>query len=287
MTETDRHDRLIARLRERVADPDRRLDARPSQLFASMTAMNLGDMFRVGRALTQDLRRLFDQGPTPDLVAKANAIEQSMSTPEIKPLPKPATEAELAAAEARMTVRLPPLLRRLYLDLANGGFGPGYGILGVAGGWTTDRAKSIEDLYAEMSEADNENARWIWPVGLVPIVDLGGSFACVDTTAHEGRVVIWDPDELDGRGRDGGWSRSFTEETDSLEAWLERWLDAHPPRDSYAEMMAELSASVPEVTRAYWASMSPEERADYGLPPTGWGRVLFGDAWGNDPRDQA
>jgi hypothetical protein len=43
--------------------------------------------------------------------------------------------------------------------------------------------------------------------------------------------------------------------------------------------------SVPEVTRAYWLSMTPEQRAEHGLPEKGWGRVLFGDAWGDDPRD--
>ena len=40
-----------------------------------------------------------------------------------------------------------------------------------------------------------------------------------------------------------------------------------------------------EVTRAYWAAMTPEQRAEHGLPETGWGRALFGDAWGDDPRD--
>jgi hypothetical protein len=28
-----------------------------------------------------------------------------------------------------------------------------------------------------------------------------------------------------------------------------------------------------------------EERSSYGLPEKDWGRVLFGDAWGDDPRD--
>jgi len=53
------------------------------------------------------------------------------------------------------------------------------------------------------------------------------------------------------------------------------------------EELARSMAEVPEVTRAYWASMTPEQRAGYGLPDTGWGRVLFGDAWGDDPRDRA
>ena len=36
---------------------------------------------------------------------------------------------------------------------------------------------------------------------------------------------------------------------------------------------------------AYWAAMTAEQRAEHGLPETGWGRALFGDARGDDPRD--
>jgi hypothetical protein len=43
--------------------------------------------------------------------------------------------------------------------------------------------------------------------------------------------------------------------------------------------------SVPEITRQYWIGLTPEKRATFGLPETGWGHVLFGDAWGEDPRD--
>ena len=44
-------------------------------------------------------------------------------------------------------------------------------------------------------------------------------------------------------------------------------------------------STIPEATRAYWADMTPEQRAGYGLPETGWGKALFGDAWADDPRD--
>ena len=90
------------------------------------------------------------------------------------------------------------------------------------------------------------------------------------------------------------WRRaSFRETSPSLAAWLEDWLARPTPREERdAQLGAALFAvpegpTVPEVSRAYWAAMSPEQRASYGLPATGWGRALFGDAWGDDPRDQS
>lgn len=40
----------------------------------------------------------------------------------------PATEAQVQARENRLGVLLPPVLRACYTELANGGFGPGYGL---------------------------------------------------------------------------------------------------------------------------------------------------------------
>jgi hypothetical protein len=281
----DVHDALVGRLRERVADPDRRLDARPSEFYASVSSMGLGDLLSMGRSVAQDLRRLLNQGPDDELIAKADAFERQMAVPAVTPLPPSVTPGELEAAERRMGVTLPPLMRLLYLELANGGFGPGYGILGIEGGWTTDRGKTIEDLYAEMSDSQTEDSRWVWPAGLVPIVDHSGSFSCLDTTSTEGRIVEWDPGELHERGRDGGWSRSFREESPSLAGWLEAWLDRPTMAEQQAELWTSLRSGVPEEIRALWASM-PEQRAAMGLPEKGWGRALFGEHWGDDPRDQ-
>src|SRR5216683_6367148 len=41
----------------------------------------------------------------------------------------PATGEELAHAEAQLGFELPSFLRRLYLEVGNGSFGPGYGLL--------------------------------------------------------------------------------------------------------------------------------------------------------------
>ena len=50
----------------------------------------------------------------------------------------PATEEQLSATEEKLGFPLPPLLRALYHWVANGGFGPGYGLLGVMGGGDED-----------------------------------------------------------------------------------------------------------------------------------------------------
>ena len=55
--------------------------------------------------------------------------------PDLMP---PATTEAVRAAEALVGFRFPPLLIRLWTEVANGGFGPGYGLLGVEGGFPFD-----------------------------------------------------------------------------------------------------------------------------------------------------
>src|SRR5438067_9804857 len=47
----------------------------------------------------------------------------------------PATEQQLLATEAALGFQLPSILRNLYAQVANGGFGPGFGIVGTLGGF--------------------------------------------------------------------------------------------------------------------------------------------------------
>jgi hypothetical protein len=49
----------------------------------------------------------------------------------VRPVPTvapPASVAEVDAAEATLGFAIPPLLRRLYTEVGNGGFGPDYGL---------------------------------------------------------------------------------------------------------------------------------------------------------------
>src|SRR5215472_5374022 len=49
----------------------------------------------------------------------------------------PATEMQLQKTEAILGFPLPPFIRLLYTELANGGFGPGGGLRGAMGGYGT------------------------------------------------------------------------------------------------------------------------------------------------------
>jgi hypothetical protein len=54
----------------------------------------------------------------------------------------PATETQMLKTERQLGFALPPLLRLLYTQVANGGFGPGYGMIGAIGGFSfIDRGK--------------------------------------------------------------------------------------------------------------------------------------------------
>lgn len=59
----------------------------------------------------------------------------------------PATEAQLRATETHLGFPLPPLLRALYTQVANGGFGPAYGIIGAQDGFPGSGGGTLESFY--------------------------------------------------------------------------------------------------------------------------------------------
>ena len=275
---------LIEAIRARVADPDRRVDARPSEFFASVKGMSLGSLFRAGRAAAADAMRAARGDLDDELTGKAERYRTAMNRPAERPLPPPATPEALDAAEARMGTAIPPLLRRLYVEVANGGFGPGSGIIGIKGGWTDDNGRTIEDLFEMMSEGDPDEPSWDWPVGLVPIVDYSPVWTCVETAAIGGRVVDFDHEEIDY----GGWDASFSEVAPSLHDWLASWVGSRPAHEVQREEMAEQMASSEVATarqaRAAIGRMSIEERRAMGLPDVGWEQVVWGGI-GLEPDD--
>jgi hypothetical protein len=90
-----------------------------------------------------------------------------------------ASEAVVGAAEATLGLGIPKLLRSIYLNVANGGFGPGYGIIGVGGGHRSNLGTLVETFTEIKRGADYLGLRW--NPQLLPFCEWGCNvFSCVD-----------------------------------------------------------------------------------------------------------
>jgi hypothetical protein len=224
-------DGLIERLRERAADPERRVDARETQFYAQVKSLDvrgllgmLGDVSPfVGRALDASRTGQID----PDVVAKADEFAAAMSTPVDSELPPPATPQELGRIEASLGFGLPRALRRVYGEVANGGFGPGYGLVPIE-----RMAAEYEDLREVLPPTGHE-----WPVGLLPVIHHDPDWDCVD--ASTGRVVSFDWEEVDEDIDATRFARAFRELAPSVEAWLEQWVASPSPAEREAALWAD------------------------------------------------
>ncbi len=128
---------------------------------------------------------------------------------EFRRFPRAARE-QITRAEDRVGFPLPEALRAVYLEVANGGFGPGYGLIGVDGGATDDRGDTIEHLYEHLSEPDPEVDDWEWPERALPFCYRGCQvYSCV---MPDGSVI-----DLDGYD----WHDTGIPLVD----WLSRWAD--------------------------------------------------------------
>jgi SMI1/KNR4 family protein SUKH-1 len=132
------------------------------------------------------------------------------------PAAPPATEEGVAAAEAELGLPLPAPLRQLYLEIADGGFGPGDGLY------------SLSELVAKHRELTGEPVGpqgQPWPGNLLAV--QGQDWEVVALDLESGRLVLWDLEELDDDDElppdQPTWAASFVPEADSLAAWLESW----------------------------------------------------------------
>jgi len=260
-------DELIARLRARAADPAQRVDRRPTVFSDRIRTLDLGQLLGDVRGLGASLRAVVADNQAgrvdPATTAPADAIAADLSTPAERPPVAPATPVAIEQAEDELGFSLPPELRRLYLEVGDGAFGPSTGLLPIAA--VAARYRSIAE------EVPRTQA---WPDRLLPLVDDGSVIVALDASLQRGPVRSWDPDGLAERSGDAPWRRSFDEVAPSLAAWLDGWLATRSPDEIRAEMMRKAMIEQVKASRARFAAMTPEERASYGLPEVGWEQQL-------------
>lgn len=155
--------------------------------------------------------RLYARGSDEYLDAKAAGLIRPLPT---QPYP-PAGPELVDEADQALGCPLPPLLRRLYLEVANGGFGPGYGILGLRGGHgMAPEGTAIERyrLFREWEPAP--------PPSLFPICDWGCAISTFVDCSDQG-TVMWglDPNPVDDMA-----DALFRQEM-GLVDWLQLWIE--------------------------------------------------------------
>ncbi|HEY9585421.1 hypothetical protein A2673_03625 [Candidatus Kaiserbacteria bacterium RIFCSPHIGHO2_01_FULL_50_13] len=136
---------------------------------------------------------------------------------------KPCGENTTKEAEKKLSFSLPPLLSEIYSTVANGGFGPGYGVMGITGGFVDDRGNNALDLYLIWRQTDPEDSSWKWPEGHLPICHWGDAvYSVVDCIKEPYAVYFFDPS---GKIEGGPMTDCIMGNKEPLSEWLNDWMD--------------------------------------------------------------
>ena len=200
--------------------------------------------------------------------------------------PRPASLADLRSTEQALELTFPPFLARLYTEVADGGFGPGSGLLPLA-----DVLKRTRTLRV----GEELPRRRRWPKTLLPLVQLDPGWTCVDIAT--GAVIDWDPEDLTEWASAERFRELFAERSPSLEAWLGKWVirktaaDRNKPSAKERWKRIEARGRTPagrasqaRKSIAALTQLSVAERSEMGLPEEGWEDVVRG--WFVDEAEQ-
>ena len=119
------------------------------------------------------------------------------------------SKAGIEFAEDVFGFALPKTLRRSYLEISNGGFGPGYHITGLPGGQESSWGDLLQSWTMVMSVEDCEE-------GWLPIIDWGcAQFSLIDCDNDFLMVTLYEGE--------------FHNEDYTFDELLERWIGGEVP----------------------------------------------------------
>jgi hypothetical protein len=248
---------LIDRLSARAANPKTRKDAPDWE------------------TLLADANIVAIKTPFGDVAGACGLKHDPQPEPARPPLAAPASPKDIASAEKRLAFPLPDDLKHLYSAIANGGFGPGGGLIPL---------DEVVSYYEELSANPPGEGGQPWPAHLLPFNRYDLCCNCYDVKT--GEIVFWDEETLLDGPSDRVWKGSFKKTDHSLSAYLEAWLETAPPRSNERYVSAadagfpdsdvvidmrivdDLRRSI-DVLR-----QSPEARKMWDLPEEGWEEEL-------------
>jgi len=205
----DELDDLIERLRERAGDPERRVDLRPDGVVTDDPDRDAATHVVELARSESDRQRARDAGGgrrAADLVDRSAELAFLLGAPAEPGLPRPANRDQLDEVQAILGVSLPKVLRRSLGEVADGGFGPGEGLL------------CAREIIRVTGRCRREAASGGWPASWLPVAELGdGMLACAILSDPAAPVVVVDRGALD----DASLSAA-----PSLAAWLGEWASA-------------------------------------------------------------
>lgn len=150
------------------------------------------------------------------------------SSSALAPVYAPADETAVIELEDAIGYRLPPLLRRIYLEVANGGVGPFGGIDGVRGGMENmgPAAELYQEFHAEPLDPDMPPPP---PAGVFFLCDFGCSVAALLDCRTPGGQMWW-------------WDQGYRHKVDmSLHDWFVAWLEGRLEASASHDLMESLS----------------------------------------------
>jgi hypothetical protein len=96
-----------------------------------------------------------------------------------------ATPEQITATQVVLGFPLPQLLQEILMQIGNGGFRPGYGLIGVDGGYADFKGEHLAELARELGALDRR---------ILPICNWGcGIYSCLDCSKPEVPVLTFNP----------------------------------------------------------------------------------------------
>ncbi|MFE6482208.1 SMI1/KNR4 family protein [Streptomyces sp. NPDC057757] len=145
-------------------------------------------------------------------------------------LPGPTSAEEVDAFERVVGHPMPELLKRIYLEVANGGFGS-WAVVSVTetDDWFSDCA-DITMAYRGFTDPDD-----VLPPGVVPLMDRGcAMWTLIDFRTADGQMWDWDPNLCCIRHAPAPIGQSFAH-------WLTDWLHGKAHEGPYPRNALALS----------------------------------------------